>query len=342
MTISAKSVIGLPIYTLKQGRKLEDSVEDVVYDPQTNKVEALVLDKGGWLSDTRVIPLQDVHSIGDDAVLLRNEGVIKRAEDVKPKVASIAQGKNYLSADKVITEDGKDLGRISDLFFDSATGDVKEFEVSQGTLKNVGTGKKTIKVPDIIVVGEDAMIVGAYTVQEIEKQAQQKGIAGAITQTKKQVPSVMEQVKQKAKEITGKTKEKAQEIKEHPKTKQITQTAKEKTAQATEATKQKVQEGKGAIGAKRESDVLGKYLTVNILSENDEILASRGDMVTHDLLKEAEKYNMLDQVLGNTTKEPLAKPPSYATSGVLGGKATATQKKKKTTKQTKKTKSSNK
>lgn len=336
MIIKAKSVIGLPIYTLKQGRKLEDSVEDVVYDPQTNKVEALVLDKGGWLSDTRVILLQDVHSIGDDAVLLRNEGVIKRADDVKPKVASIAQGENYLSSDKVITEDGKDLGKISDLLFDSATGEVSEFEVSQGTLKNVGTGKKTIKVSDIIVVGEDAMVVGAYTTQEIEKQAQQKGIAGAITQTKQKAPSIMEQVKQKAREVTGKTKEKAQEIKEHPKTKEITQKAKEKTKQATEATKQKVQEGKGAVGAKRESGAVGKYLTVNILSENDEILASRGDMVTHNLLKEAEKYNMLDQVLGNTTKEPLAKSSSYAASGVLGGKAT--QKKKKRTTKTKSSK----
>lgn len=336
MIVKAKSVIGSPIYTLKQGKRLENSVEDVVYDPQANRVEALVLDKGGWFSDTRVILLQDVHSIGDDVVLIQNDGVIKSADDVKPKVASIAKGENYLSADQVITEDGKDLGKISDLFFDSATGEVSEFEVSQGTLKNVGTGKKTIKVTDIIVVGEDAMIVGAYTAQIIEQQAQQKGLKGAMTQTKQKAPSIMEQVKQKTKELTGKTKEKAKEIKESPKTKEITQKTKEKTAQATDATKRTVQEGKGKVQGKRESDVLGRYLTINILSENDEILAARGEMVTHDLLKEAKRYDMMDQVLNNTTKEPLAKPSSYAMSGALGGKAKAARKKKKQTKSSKK------
>ncbi len=309
MIVKATHVIGLPVYTIQQGQQLEHTVKDVAYDPNTNRVEALVLDEGGWFSDAQIILIRDVHSIGEDAVLIENPNVIKKASEVKQKVASIAKGENYLTTDKVITENGTDLGTIDDLLFDTKTGNVQEFEVSQGTFKDVSTGKKIFKPNDIITVGQNAIIVSAYTEKEFEKQARKKGAVGMVSQstekTAKEAPSLLSQAKQAVQRITEEGKEKIEEVRESPKTQESIQNLKERAAEVKDTTQQRIQQEKRAQEEKRKKDTVGKYLTINILSQKDKILAKRGDMITHDLLEKAEKNDVLEQVINNTTNEPL-------------------------------------
>lgn len=295
MIIKANDVIGLPVYTVKEGKRLDLSVKDVVFDPQTNKVEALVLDEGGWFSDTKVILLPNLQSIGSDAVLISEEGKITEAGKVKPKVASIVKGDNYLTNDKVITEDGIELGRISDILFNTENGKVEEFEVTQGALKNVGTGKKTFKAGDIKTVGQDAIIVKARTQAQFEKQAEQKGVSGQIHEAQKHAPSIIDTAKQKTQELTGRTRMNKDQSDE------MADRMREAAEQAKGAVKQKMDEAE----KNRRNDAVGKYVTRNILSQNDKILARRGNMVTHKLLNEAEKNDVLEQVIANTSVEPL-------------------------------------
>lgn len=317
MQVKAHDVIGLPVYTIEKGKQLDHTVKDVVYDPQTNRVVALVLDEGGWFSNTKVIPLEDIHSIGDDAVLIQNAHYIRTADKIKPRVASIAKGKNYLTTDTVITEDGTELGTVRDLLFDTATGSVVAFEVSQGPLKNVSTGKKTFKPTDIITVGEDAVIVGAYTEAEFEEQAREEGVTGALEHARQQAPSLMEEVKQKTQELTDKTREKLEDITQETKPErkvnklsekadEMQEAAKQQATDIEETAQQKIRQGKQHIEEKRKKDALGQYLTTNILAQDDTVLGKRGDMVTHHLLEQAEKNHVLEQVLSNTKQEPLS------------------------------------
>src|SRR5258708_7725335 len=53
---------------------------------------------------------------------------------------------------------------------------------------------------------------------------------------------------------------------------------------------------KRKINDRRKKDVVGLYLSKNILTSDDKLLAHEGDMVTNKLLDEAENSGVLDQI----------------------------------------------
>lgn len=330
--IKGKDVIGLKVITLEHGQIIED-IDELVYDPQDTKVKALVVDEGGWFSDAKVILFEDIQTIGKDAVIISSAAVIKKASDVTERVHRIIKNDNYLTTNKVITEDGTDLGHVSDIYFDQQTGNVIEMEVSQGALKNVQSGKKRVKVADITRVGEDVTIVKQIVEDELEQQAQQQGVQGAVQTARNKTPDIFDQAKQKFTEFSQTTKEKAQqfteqtqqkvqEIKEDPRTqnkigafkgkaKQMRDTVEQKTEQAKAGATDTLKEQQQKREINKKNDAVGKYLTVNILTVNDLTLARRGDMVTHTLLVQAEQAGVLDQVVNNVSSDP---PPPQSAS----------------------------
>lgn len=223
MLIKAGDVIGLKVVTLDEGKEV-DKVHDVVYDPKENRVRALVIDEGGWFSDAKVLMVEDIYSIGKDAVVIDSEDRIHTASDVNERVASITGEDQKLTKTKVITENGINLGAVSDILFDTKTGKVEEFEVSQG-LKNLQSGKKTVRIDQVMTVGEDVTVVKAGAEQQIRAQAEEKGVQGAFNRTvrgaKENIPQVTERVKQGARDIADSTKEKVSEVRNDPRTQGI-------------------------------------------------------------------------------------------------------------------------
>ena len=292
MLVKGKDVIGLKVVTLDKGEKLEN-VNEIVYDPQDHYVKALIIDNGGWFSDAKVILYPDIKSLGKDAIIVESDRVVKKASDVQQRIARIVKDDNFLTKNKIVTEDGTELGQVSDILFEPSTGKVRELEVSQG-IKNLQSGKKRVKVEDIVKIGTDVTIVKDFVREEMATQAQQQGIQGTVNLAQENAPDFIEQTKQKITELGATAKEKMQEIQKHPKTQEMVQTTKNKTNQLKESAVEK-----------SKKNALGKYVTVNILSSEDVMLAKRGEMITNKLLSQAENKGMLDQVINNVSSEPL-------------------------------------
>lgn len=334
--IKGNTIIGLKLITITDGKEIT-TIKDVVYDPQAHKVKALLIDEGGWLSDAKIVLVQDIHKVGEDAVIIQSENVIKKASEVSERIASIAKDSQFLTNTKIVSEDGKDLGKISDIYFELPSGNVIEFEVSQG-LKDLSSGKKRIKVSDIITIGEDATIVKHYVDDTFAQQSQQQGITGVVHQSKNTVgtkisdakektPSMIDLAREKFEDATQKaqvkieefstnTKEKAVATKDSDTTQQRLDSAKnfvkegfEKTKtttmQVTDETKQQTAAKKEEMEINKQKSALGKYVTINVLGKDDTLLARRGEMITHRLLDDAQKHEMLDQVLSNTSDKPI-------------------------------------
>jgi len=243
MDIKAKDIIGLKVMTLDEG-KFVDRVKDIIYDADKNKVVALLIDDKGLFKDAKVILIEDIKSIGKDDVVIQSAELLKNASEVEKSVANIARSNNYLTATKIVTTDGSELGSVSDIFFDPSSGNVDEFEVSQGPLKDVQGGRKKVKVSNIVTVGEDATVVSSYTEEEFEQQSQEQGLQGKLNDAKEGInqavsgakdkiedvknnPQVQENVNnikeginkaadtlnEKAKEVVAKTKQKANDVK---------------------------------------------------------------------------------------------------------------------------------
>lgn len=207
MLVKGKNVIGLDIISIDEGKKI-GSVEDIIYDPEENKVEALLVRSSSLFKDAQVILLENVNTIGKNAVMIQSEQALQKSSNVDKNIAHIAEDNTYLTRTKVVTEQGVVLGTVSDIYFDAFSGKVIELEVSQGTFRNLQSGIKRVKVSDIITIGEDATIVKSYTEESFTTQAQEQGIQGILQSVTDKIPGVTQSIKQKAEELTTQEQQK--------------------------------------------------------------------------------------------------------------------------------------
>jgi uncharacterized protein YrrD len=351
MTIKGDKVTGLNIISINTGEKVY-SVKELIYDPMQNKVLGFLVDEGGWFSDAKVILIEDVKSIGEDALMIESEDVVKKVDDIQGKVARIADEGHYLTHTNVVTESGTELGKVTDIFFDSVTGDVREFEVSQGVVKDIKSGKKRFTIEDIITVGEHATIVRSFTEVDFDVQSESGGLTGTLHKAKEKASETFEDFKEQATEaketITEKSKEGFQNAKEYANSPEVQQkkenfqekleevknTLENKVEQAKEKkddlqieAKEKFNEVKDSAENKKNSagefidekkdeavlmnktnridEAVGKYVTVNILTGNDEMLLKRGDLITYEVMRKAEELGLTQKIISNVSTTPV-------------------------------------
>lgn len=205
--IKGSDVLGLKVISVLEGKELHP-VNDIIYDPALNKVTALLIDKGGWFSDARVIAIEDVQSIGEDAVIIESSDRVRPASSVNQRTANIARDDINLTKTRIITDKGTDVGTITDIFFDS-NGNVTEFEVSQGMFSTVQSGKKRIHVSDIITIGVDATVVKEDAKTTMASQANEQGIQGMFNAAKMKTAETIDTAKQKTTALREKGEEHA-------------------------------------------------------------------------------------------------------------------------------------
>lgn len=334
MTVKGTNVIGLKIISLQDGKEI-GKVQDLIYDPDEKRIVALIAKNGGLFSDPKMVLINDLKNIGEDAIMIDSPNLIKSTSEVDQKIASIAKNENYITRTRIVTSTGVELGTISDLLFDQNTGKVEQFEVSQGGLIDVKSGKKYINVSQIETIGKDVIIVSPQTEGIIQSQEGTRGVQGKLNEGIDGAKTMFENVKTDVQEKIDEVKPKAEERMnqasaaiagngsegQSPNQQTLDSSLESKTDEVGKdiqdavtgfaaTTKNKIMEVQDNIENKRKLDAVGRYLTVNILNPNDELIAKRGDMITHKLINQAEEFGLLSQVLNNNSEEPVNKAAS--------------------------------
>lgn len=155
--ITASEIIGLPVFAIREGKYI-NTVRDVIYHPTQNKVGALLINANGWFAEPYLIAFREVRKVGEDAVLIETEDALMRPSDVEDEASIVSGEDSYLSGVKIITEEGVVLGKVTDIFFNSSTGRVEEFEVTSPD-ERAAQFTERIRIKDIVSVGRDAAIV---------------------------------------------------------------------------------------------------------------------------------------------------------------------------------------
>lgn len=282
MTTKVSQLKGLKIVTRDTG-KVVKNVEEIIFDPATNSLLALIVDPGGFLSTAKVVMFNDVESVGKDAIVIANESVLKNLGDVQERVSEINSENNYLVRSKVMTESGDEIGTITDIYFDEKTGVVDGFEVSQGPAQDLRSGRVKVSLPDIVTVGKDLVIVNDSATASLEPQGQ--GLEGVIDRGKQAISQVREnaeasKAQDKVGELVGNLREKAEELRDR--------------------VEEKLTDAGQAVNDRRKDDAVGKYASKNIIAPNNEVILVEGELITYDSVKIAERYGILEQVLMNT------------------------------------------
>jgi uncharacterized protein YrrD len=340
MMMKASQVIGLKVLSLEDGKQVED-VDDVLFDPSQNRVLGLLVKKGGFLRDAQIILLSDIRSVGQDAVMIDSKSVLQKAGKLPQPISAIAKSDDYLTQTKIVTEQGTELGSITDLYFDLPSGVVTDFEVSQGGLKDVQAGRKLVNINDIVKIGKDATIVRSYTEISLRQQPATGGFQGALqsagqtaqdvastakdkaqemasdpqnkqnaTEMKQKAGNILQKIGDKADEMSQKLNQKVEEVTSDPALHQrVSQTvadAQQKMDDLRQKASNKASQAKDAAEQKVENEVIGKFLTKTILLPNDQVLAKRGEMITHNILNQAKENQVADQVVRYSSTQPIS------------------------------------
>lgn len=316
MLVKATNLIGLPVITLDTGEKIE-TIKDILYNLHTNLVEGLLIDAGGWFSKAKVILTQNIQSLGEDAVMIPSTSAVNTANEIEEEVAQIAKDGEYLTKTKIVTETGKELGNVSDLYFTLPDGAVEKLEVSQNLVQDAAKGKATISVNDIVKIGKDATIVSAAAAQALKEQSAQGGAQALTQQAQQQGQTIFDAAKTKAEELSQQAQKKYQETSNDPqvqakvadaktKAQEIAQTVTQKAKEAGQYLKEKTTNATDTAHEMAIEAAVGKYVTKNVLAKDDSIIAKRGDMITHEMIARAREEGVEQELHKNTSTEPVA------------------------------------
>jgi uncharacterized protein YrrD len=171
-----KRLIDRPILSLADGVRV-GSVKDVILGAGNDLVVGLLVQEGGLLSSSQVVPLDEIESFGPDAVVVSSHESVVAADQV-PEIKEILSRKTSLVGIKVYTETGEAEGTVNDVYFDEESGRVSALEVTGGRVKDFTNGMRNLPVDEVVRTGPEILFVRPETAENMD--AQRGGVAGAL------------------------------------------------------------------------------------------------------------------------------------------------------------------
>lgn len=163
----ARDVIGLPIICVETGKQVGHT-KDLLMD-EGWQVEALLLEARHWFSDMTCIASADVVALGDDAVTIRSEEVVRSIEADKV-FRTLLFGDSKLKGLPVITVNGQQLGMVEDVYLEPVVGiKVIGYELTEGFISDLKEGRRWLPMPDSVKIGKDALIVPVQASDTLEE-----------------------------------------------------------------------------------------------------------------------------------------------------------------------------
>lgn len=124
------AMIGKPIVSTDTGES-GGSVEDVLLDGSHRRVVGVLL-AGRMLSRQRVLPFEDLRTVGVDTLIARTLSTVRDGKDWLHD-GYPAHRWTAIRGKRVVTADGADVGTLHDLVADVNTGDIVALEVASAS-----------------------------------------------------------------------------------------------------------------------------------------------------------------------------------------------------------------
>jgi uncharacterized protein YrrD len=151
-----RSVLGLPVLETQNGTQIGEA-QEVVLDIEKASVLGIIVADASWFTEARGILYRDIFSVGRDAIMVREKDIVKEMSDWQ-ELAGIYRSKDLLDK-QIYTEAGLNLGMLTDIIFEGATGEIKGYELSDGLVTDLLQGRLLMPLPQAQVVSIDKLIV---------------------------------------------------------------------------------------------------------------------------------------------------------------------------------------
>ncbi|NLU41155.1 MAG: hypothetical protein GXX08_03015 [Firmicutes bacterium] len=157
--VRASRLIGLPVISLERETKI-GITKEVWLSLDLRSVVGLVVGLRRLLASSRFVRFSELFSLTSSSVTIRDEAVLGAAKE--SEVDGI--GLQSVVSTVIRTRDGSVVGSLSDLFLDENTGQVLEFEVSEGIIEDITKGRTRVVRPEctsfnglVITLADDAV-----------------------------------------------------------------------------------------------------------------------------------------------------------------------------------------
>jgi uncharacterized protein YrrD len=160
LLLRARELIGRPVVTL--GGELVAEIKDIVFERTGGQIAGFTLRNPGLFSRSRKdsLPWSEVHGVGRDAVMVSDETMLLPVMELAPRKQA---RKSDVLEDRVLTDSGRDLGRVVDVVLHSGPNlEIVGYEVEASEALGTAGRRVLIPLPDTVAVsGENLIVPGA-------------------------------------------------------------------------------------------------------------------------------------------------------------------------------------
>ena len=154
--IKSRDLIGKPLITITRG-EIIGKVKDVLIDPESYEIAALVLPGKMFSRKTMVLARHLVHVFGRDVILVKSNEVMARDDTLKG-VSSLLGVSRQMKGQEIVTEQGVRIGIVGDVLVNE-TGKVVSYDLARVFIEGPISESRQIPLEATRSLGPDVIIV---------------------------------------------------------------------------------------------------------------------------------------------------------------------------------------
>jgi len=188
------SIAGLKVISIEEGRDL-GTVSQAIVDLASGALVGVIAGKG---AAAKGIWADDIQVLGVDAVMIANRGLAQPLSQM-PQLSEKARESSEGPVE-VVTDTGKRLGALANVYLDAATLAVARYEVSGGAWRDLTEGVLELPVIPGTKHGRDTVIVPAAEIQNLAGGS--GGLKAQLAQLSEKVRATSHQVAERSHEVS--------------------------------------------------------------------------------------------------------------------------------------------
>ena len=311
-----KDIIGKSVIAYDSGKKITNVI-DLIFDQNDNRLLGFLVEEGGLFSSAKVLPLYLVKALGVDAIIIPDRQSIASSRSYAD-IHNILDNNNVLNGTRIMTTDGRDLGKLIDFYFDETTGIIEGYETSGGLFADAYSGRSFVPAPKTLKIGRDVAFVPVETVVLMEEQV--GGLKAAMQNASTKIQETAQVAGTKIQETAQIAGTKLQETAQVAGTKfqETSQTAGEQLQAAGRVANTKLTDAIVDRAAQKEF-VIGKTAQQTILDPDGNLVVRAGGIITAQMADTAARADILDRLYksaGGNLTAPLGERMNGAVAGL--------------------------
>lgn len=156
LTVRFRKLKGMTVVSLEGAHRL-GAVDDLWLDLKNQRVLGLRIKTGGLIPGHQAMLLEDIKSVGQDAVTVGDE--TKLNDERKFSELKGASGMDAVDHARVMNESGTVLGTVSDLEMDLNSGAITQYVLSGSLIDGLRHREHVVPVSAVRSVGEKLIVV---------------------------------------------------------------------------------------------------------------------------------------------------------------------------------------